>query len=107
MRQNTISEQSKLLRQKVAILLGGKCEVCHRKYSRGFAFHHKSYVEGEKSYRDFTSSIRYNMYICPKIIKEPDRFALLCQAHHHVLENLKRWKPDKLDRLIKLAKESM
>ncbi len=39
-------------------------------------------------------------------IKDPNRFALLCKGHHTLVEKLKRFKLDKLERLFKIVKES-
>ena len=42
----------------------------------------------------------YNIYLCDKIKEHPQDFALLCNKHHHVLEMLKRFKRDRLGRLL-------
>lgn len=96
------------LKKEVAYLpqFDGKCYVCHKKFGKYFLFHHKSYVTGEKVYRDFSNTIAYNAYILPLIKKDPNRFTLLCRKHHNVIEKLKKFAPDKLERIFKVVKES-
>ena len=48
----------------------------------------------------------YNLYVLPIINKDPNRFVLLCKGHHSLVEKLKRFKLDKLERLFKVVKES-
>ena len=100
------TDTAKILRQKAAKLLGAKCAICHKQFGQKFHFHHKIYKEHEKTYRDFKSSIHYNIYICPRIIQEPKRFSLLCQSHHRAVEMMKRWEPLKFKRLAKIVNES-
>lgn len=67
-------------------LFYGRCFWCAKKYGRGFSFHHLHYPPGELTYSSFKSTINYHKYILPRVIKDPDRFALVCQAHHHFVE---------------------
>lgn len=82
----------------------GVCFVCHKKFGKRFLFHHLTYIEGEKTYRDFTNSEDYQRYILPIVEANPQRFMLLCHKHHSVLEKLKRFKEENLNRLIKAVK---
>ena len=77
-----------------------RCFVCHKKFGKYFVFHHIRYVDGEKIYADFENSVDYNIYLCDSIKEHPQDFALLCNKHHHVLEMLKRFKRDRLGRLL-------
>ena len=85
-------------------ILGGRCYICHRKYGKGFTFHHIRYEKA--SYRDFKTAEDYSLFVCAEVQEDPERFALLCRPHHHVIEMLKRYKQDKFDRLMLLAVES-
>ena len=83
-----------------------KCYVCHRKFGKYFTFHHKRYINGDKIYSDFADTYAYNEYVLPVIRKDPNRFTLLCKKHHKAVEALKMFKPETLDRLIKVVRES-
>ena len=98
--------QYEKLRKEAAMTLGGKCAVCEKRFGKNFQFHHLRYITGEPTYRNFKLGIDYNLYILPKIIAEPDRFVLLCRNHHHAVEQLKRFKRDKLHRLINIVLSS-
>jgi len=63
-----------------------RCFWCLKKYGKFFSFHHLNYPPGELTYTSFNNTINYHKYILPRIIKEPDRFALVCRAHHHFVE---------------------
>tara|TARA_R100000406_G_C3098382_1_gene121298 strand:- start:885 stop:1208 length:324 start_codon:yes stop_codon:yes gene_type:complete len=101
-------EEAYKLKRKVAGMkqFDLKCRVCHKKYGKNFTFHHKKYVTGEQIYKDFRSTHDYNLYILPRIEQDPNRFVLLCGAHHTLVEKLKRFKKDKLKRLFDVVNES-
>lgn len=80
--------------------------VCHRRFGKGFAFHHKLYCTGEKKYSDFMTNYFYQKYILDIIEKRPGDFALLCQNHHRAVEILKVMKPDRFERFVNLVVES-
>jgi len=67
-------------------LFYGRCFWCGKKYGKFFSFHHLHYPPGELTYSSFNNTVTYHQYILPRIIKEPDRFALVCRAHHHFVE---------------------
>ena len=81
-----------------------RCYVCHKKFGRGFAFHHLWYLQkDEVHYKDYNSSKKYNEALSKLIINNPRRFLLLCRPHHHYIEwgrNLTRKNPDKFLRFI-------
>ena len=87
-------------------LFGNVCFVCNSRFSRYFVFHHKRYHSTELTYRDFKSSIHYNDYILGIIEKRPNEFALLCKKHHHTVEILKRFSPNRFERVVRLVRES-
>jgi len=84
----------------------GKCYVCEKKFGKRFAFHHKKYIKYEKTYRDFKNNDNYQLYILPIIESRPRDFTLLCHKHHYLVEILKRFKPERLERLFCIIKES-
>lgn len=96
------------LKREVALMpqFDGKCYVCGKKFGKYFLFHHKRYLNSDKIWSDFKDSWSYNLYVLPVIKNDPNRFALLCKKHHQSVEMLKRFKPENLERLIKLVKES-
>ena len=104
----TKKDDSDSLKRKIAAKkqFDLKCKVCHKKYGKFFTFHHKQYIAGEKIYKDFKTTYDYNLYILPIVDKDPNRFALLCKGHHTLVEKLKRFKLDKLERLFKVVKDS-
>ena len=101
-------EESDTLKRKIAAKsqFDLKCKVCHKKFGKHFTFHHKRYLASDKIYSDFKTTYDYNLYVLPIIDKDPNRFVLLCKGHHTLVEKLKRFKLDKLERLFKVVKES-
>ncbi len=87
-------------------LFDGRCDGCKRSYGRGFAYHHKVYVLGEKTYRDFKDTVSYNRYLLPIVRQRPRDFSLLCKQCHHVITRLSRYHRDKFDRIVKIVNES-
>ncbi len=83
-----------------------RCYVCHKKFGKHFTFHHKRYLASDKIYSDFKTTYDYNLYVLPIIDKDPNRFTLLCKGHHTLVEKLKRFKPERLERLFRVVKES-
>jgi len=90
----------------LSIPFKGKCFVCHKKYGKRFAFHHVTYKKEEKTYRDFNSNDNYQLYILPLIQKNPSDFKLLCHNHHYLVERLKLFRPERLERLFDVVSES-
>jgi len=76
-------------------LFYGKCFWCQKPYGKGFSFHHLRYPPGEKTYSDFNGTANYHKYILPRVIAEPERFALVCQPHHHFTEIFSSIKDEK------------
>lgn len=70
-------------------------------------FHHKNYVAGEKTYKDFGKAVyEYYLYLRPIIEKSPERFLYLCTPHHQALERLKRFSSEKFEKLVKAVRMS-
>ena len=99
-------KEIKKQRKHVAQLLGGKCQVCKKKFGKNFHFHHIKYQKGEKKYSNFKNWYDYQDYVLDYIIEHLDQFALLCRAHHRFLEMLKALKSPKFERLIELTIKS-
>jgi len=103
---NKINE-IKLKRKQVAILLGGKCILCLKKFGKNFHFHHIQYRVGEKKHSDFTSWTSYNEYVLPIIQKIPEKFALLCNTCHRLISILQAIKDNsRFERVFDLARRS-
>lgn len=94
-------------RELVARLFGSKCAVCLKNYGKKFLFHHTRYKDGEMIYSDFSNTTEYHEYLLPLIRLNPQRFRLLCVKCHYAVEALKKYKTDKLDRLIRVVKDSI
>ena len=77
-------------KKQIAIeLFGGECFFCDKKFGKYFAFHHLNYDPTRKTYSDFKNkggTIAYHIYLLPEVIQFPERFLLLCRAHHDKLE---------------------
>jgi len=73
-------------KREVAKLFDSICYVCHKRYGKGFAFHHLFYVEGEKTFSDFGDTYKYHEYILPIIRGRIKGFLLVCKTHHHLIE---------------------
>ncbi len=87
-----------------------KCFVCHKKFGRGFAFHHLWYLKNnEVHYKDYKNSKTYNEDLAKQIKKNPSRFLLLCRVHHHYIEwgrNICRKNPEKFLRFIEAVNKT-
>lgn len=99
-------DYSDTLKQKMAKRddFNNRCYVCHKKFGRGFSFHHLWYLKiGEVHYKDYKNSRTYNDDLSILIKRNPKRFLLLCRVHHHYIEwgrNITRKNPDKFLRFI-------
>lgn len=95
-------------KKNTAKLFKSECYVCKKSFGKGFAFHHKSYTPGEKTYRDFTNPLDYQEHIIKIVTEKPNQFFLLCHGHHHSVEKLKKFKDkEKLDRLFYVVRNSV
>lgn len=94
-------------KKKIAVrYFHNRCFVCHRSFGKYFVFHHKFYVTGEPVYSNYKSSIEYQLALLPFVEKNPDQFYLLCKKHHKLVEILKPFKRDRLERLFEAVKNS-
>ena len=90
-RRYTKRDYSNTIKGKMALMpeYENRCFVCHKKFGRGFAFHHLWYLKtGEVYYKDYKNSNDYNGDLTKLIRKNPKRFLLLCRVHHHYIERL-------------------
>lgn len=82
-----------------------RCFVCHKKFGRGFSFHHLWYLKkGEVHYKNYKNSKKYNEDLSKLIKRNPKRFLLLCRVHHHYVEVFNNMKNDKFLRFIMAVK---
>ncbi len=94
-------------RKQVAILLGGKCILCLKKYGKNFHFHHIGYRKGERKHSDFSSWYLYTFYVIPIIKTIPEKFALLCKTCHQLVTILQAIIDDaRFERVVDLARRS-
>ena len=100
-------ERIKKWKKQVSALFDSRCYVCEKKYGKKFHFHHLTYKDGELTYRDFTNNDDYQYYILPIIEQRPSDFELLCHKHHYLVEILKRFKPERLERLFDVVRRSV
>lgn len=83
----------------------GKCRCCTRSVWKkkrkqwitsfvGFVYHHGEYREGEPRRRDYpkgaTGTWKYKRDVLPFVEKHHDKFDLLCNVHHSIVEKLLR-----------------
>jgi len=99
-------ETVKKYKRQIAILFDSECYVCQKKYGKNFHFHHLTYRNEEKTYRDFNNNEDYQLYILPIIEDRPLDFELLCNRHHYLVEKLKPFLPERLDRLFDVIRRS-
>jgi len=97
----------KKYKRQVVTLYNSECYICKKKYGKRFSFHHYTYKKDEKTYRDFKNNDNYQEYILPIIQNRPYDFELLCHKHHYIVEKLKRFKPENLERLISVVRSSV
>ena len=96
----------KKYKRQVAKIFASECYVCGKLYSKNFHFNHVRYRAGNKTCKDFISNIAYQSYILPVIHDTPWDFELLCDKHHYLVEQLKRFKPERLERLFDIIRRS-
>ena len=97
MNQNEIIYAKKL---ECAPLFSSRCFCCHKKFGKGFVFHHKYYSNQGKVYTDKG----YHDVIYDEIKKNPFQFLLLCVKCHFIVEKLKRMNPTRLNRIVKVVR---
>ena len=73
-------------KREVAKLFGNECYVCHKRYGKGFAFHHLFYVKGEITFKNFGDTYKYHEFLLHIIRHRPKGFLLVCKTHHHLIE---------------------
>ncbi len=100
-------DDTKKYKRQVAKIFASECYVCGKKYGKNFQFHHIRYREDTKTCRDFTTNVAYQSYILPIIHDTPWDFELLCNKHHYLIEQLKRFKPERLERLFAVTRRSI
>lgn len=94
----------KLLKKTMAKKFKSRCFICHKKFGKGFAFHHKWYDGCEPDYRNKDA---YWSYVADQIRKNPGQFRLLCKAHHYLIDRyLKKMSDSKFRRVCKVRRES-
>lgn len=94
-------------RIEAAEALGGRCAICEKKFGKRFQFHHVYYPDGWLVHSDFSSNARYNEYILPKIVTNPEIFRLLCHTCHRLVSIIQSIKDDgRFERLVATARES-
>jgi len=96
----------KYKRQIAMELFSSECYVCHKRYGKNFHFHHLTYRVGEKVYSDFKNNDDYQLYILPIIENRNLDFELLCNKHHYLVEQLKRFRHERLERLFDVVRRS-
>jgi len=96
----------KYKRQVATEFFHSECYVCQKRYGKNFHFHHIAYRDGEKTYRDFYNNDDYQLYILPIIEDRSLDFELLCNKHHYLVEILKRFKSERLERLFDVTRRS-
>ena len=95
------------LKKSLANIFNSKCHICSKSFGKGFTLHHLSYKDGEKIYSDFKDPLDYYTYLSPIVCKEPHRFLLLCYKCHYTVEQLKRYKTEKLNKILQVVKMSL
>ena len=84
-----------------------RCWCCQVKWhKKGMTFHHKWYVAGEKTYRDFKDALDYYEYLRFIVIGRPKGFLFLCNPDHQIIERLKRLKPERFERIVRAVRMS-
>jgi len=89
-------------KESCAKLFGSMCYVCHKRFGKGFTFHHRWYTKGEAFYTD----TNYHERIYKDVRRSPEQFLCLCVKCHYSLEKFKRYKPENFKRLIKAVNMS-
>ena len=99
-----MNKQQKIYQKKLELapLFGSKCGICHKRFGKGFVYHHVNYFDNGTVYSDK----EYHDKIYIEIQKNPENFMLLCKKDHFILEMLKRMNPKRFNRLVKAVRRS-
>ena len=100
-------EYTEKYRRQVAELFSSVCYVYSKRYGKNFHFHHVTYRADTKTCRDFTTNISYQSYILPIIHDTPWDYELPYHKYHHLVEILKKFKPERLERLFCVVRRSV
>ena len=88
--------------------LGKSCFICGKKSN--LVVHHCYYLKSDKKYSQFANGVHgkvlYQRHLARCIKANPTRFELLCSGCHYAVEVHLRWKPEKLDRLLKVIEKT-
>lgn len=93
------------LKEETAKIFNNKCIGCNKKYEPSFAFHHMYYVDGEKIYSDFDSTVQYNLYVLPIVKENSHRFRLVCCECHKIITDSRKIDFSKLNQCYSLSKK--
>ena len=85
-----------------APLFSSKCGCCHKKFGKGFLYHHVNYYENGVVYSDK----EYHEKIYDEIKAKPQDFMLLCTKCHYILEMLKRMNKERFNRIVRAVRRS-
>lgn len=76
-------------RFKIFELLGNECQLCKEPAKKGFHLHHVEYHSIESNYPRNSKSMVTRLKRLKEAEEHPERFALLCNRCHSVLEWIK------------------
>lgn len=98
------NEWIKSEKKKLARLKRSRCYICHKKFGKGFVFHHLYYSGDEPDFK--ADKYSYYAHVFKQVRDRPQQFALLCHAHHYFVEWAKRISDDKFRRFVRLRRLS-
>ena len=96
------------LKKSIGEKYGNTCFICGIKHTarRQLVIHHLWYMQGEKTYKDFRKRIDYLNYLKERTNETPDRFILVCNKHHQIIERLKRFNDNNFALLVDAVRRS-
>ena len=99
-------QETEEVKQECAKLIGyNTCFVCDTK--NGIIIHHLEYIFDDVTYKlpkyqpnNDSNKLKYYKDLLIMVKDRPERFMVLCNKHHQILERLNRFKPETLVKLL-------
>lgn len=86
-------------------MLGGRCVICRRDKVKLY-IHHMCYVPGDIIYANYPKNRpKYYIDLHGVVVREQERFRLLCDSCHMILGRMERHLPESVDRILGIVRE--
>ena len=92
-------------RLEMVRMLGGRCAICRRDKVK-LQIHHMCYVPDDIIYDNYLKTPpKYDIDLYGVVVREQERFRLLCCICHKVIGRMERYTPEDVTRILGIVKE--